>query len=231
MEEGRVRCRKCQTWIILSDKQTYSAGKWVKHKSRCSDIVYVLLSSLCSCPFTYSFIGQAIASQRLRGNSLLSMIRKPNLSMRTKLNVHSVARMLHSKGKAITILQTGMRTRRNVPSELSPALYILLANHFFGDRRPKHGAEASILSLSPIKLHDPHLLPQKIPLSLQNLVLPVAHKASNVIVRNLKRLSKIPRDPVSAQEPNQMCHLRKQPVLLGCYYFRSSLLLEASGRV
>ena len=39
MEEGRVRCRKCQTWIILSDKQTYSTGKWVKHKSGCSDIV------------------------------------------------------------------------------------------------------------------------------------------------------------------------------------------------
>jgi hypothetical protein len=41
VEEGRVRCRKCQTWIILSDKQTYSTGKWVKHKSRCSDIVCV----------------------------------------------------------------------------------------------------------------------------------------------------------------------------------------------
>jgi len=39
VEEGRVRCRKCQTWVILSDKQTYSTGKWVKHKSRCSDIV------------------------------------------------------------------------------------------------------------------------------------------------------------------------------------------------
>ena len=39
VEEGRVRCRKCQTWIILSDKQPYSTGKWVKHKSGCSDIV------------------------------------------------------------------------------------------------------------------------------------------------------------------------------------------------
>jgi len=39
VEEGRVRCRKCQTWIILSDKQTYSTGKWVKHKSGCSDIL------------------------------------------------------------------------------------------------------------------------------------------------------------------------------------------------
>jgi len=39
VEEGRVRCRKCQTWIILSDKQTYSTGKWVKHKAGCSDIV------------------------------------------------------------------------------------------------------------------------------------------------------------------------------------------------
>ena len=37
VEEGRVLCRKCQTWIILSDKQTYSTGKWVKHKSGCSD--------------------------------------------------------------------------------------------------------------------------------------------------------------------------------------------------
>ena len=41
VEEGRVRCRKCQTWIILSDKQTYSTGKWVKHKSGCSDIMCV----------------------------------------------------------------------------------------------------------------------------------------------------------------------------------------------
>jgi len=41
VEEGRVRCRKCQTWIILSDKQAFSTGKWVKHKSRCSDIVYI----------------------------------------------------------------------------------------------------------------------------------------------------------------------------------------------
>jgi len=39
VEEGRVRCRKCQTWIILSDKQAFSTGNWVKHKSRCSDIV------------------------------------------------------------------------------------------------------------------------------------------------------------------------------------------------
>jgi len=39
VEEGRVRCRKCQTWVILSDKKIYSTGKWVKHKSRCSDIV------------------------------------------------------------------------------------------------------------------------------------------------------------------------------------------------
>jgi len=39
VEEGRVRCRKCQTWIILSDRQTYSTGKWVKHKSGCSDIL------------------------------------------------------------------------------------------------------------------------------------------------------------------------------------------------
>ncbi|KAF8817401.1 hypothetical protein BYT27DRAFT_7247288 [Phlegmacium glaucopus] len=39
VEQGRVRCRKCQTWIILSDKQAFSTGKWVKHKSRCSDIV------------------------------------------------------------------------------------------------------------------------------------------------------------------------------------------------
>lgn len=41
VEEGRVRCRKCQTWIVLSDKQAFSTGKWVKHKLRCSDIVYV----------------------------------------------------------------------------------------------------------------------------------------------------------------------------------------------
>jgi hypothetical protein len=41
VEEGRVRCRKCQTWIILSDKQAYSTGKWVKHKSGCSDTVCV----------------------------------------------------------------------------------------------------------------------------------------------------------------------------------------------
>lgn len=39
VEEGRVYCRKCQKWIILSDKQAFSTGKWVKHKSRCSDIV------------------------------------------------------------------------------------------------------------------------------------------------------------------------------------------------
>lgn len=39
MEKGRVLCRKCQTWIILSDKQTYLTGKWVKHKLGCSDVV------------------------------------------------------------------------------------------------------------------------------------------------------------------------------------------------
>jgi len=37
VEEGRVRCRKCQTWIILSDKQVFSTGQWVKHKLSCSD--------------------------------------------------------------------------------------------------------------------------------------------------------------------------------------------------
>ena len=55
VEEGRVRCRKCQTWIILSDKQTYSTGKWVKHKSGCSDILCVYSIYRISCSF-YSFI-------------------------------------------------------------------------------------------------------------------------------------------------------------------------------
>jgi DNA-directed RNA polymerase subunit RPC12/RpoP len=53
VEEGRVRCRKCQTWIILSNKQTYSTGKWVKHKSGCSDILCVLLIFLVH--FAHSF--------------------------------------------------------------------------------------------------------------------------------------------------------------------------------
>lgn len=103
VEEGRVRCRKCQTWIVLSGKQAYSTGQWVKHKSRCSDVVYVYLVYCVSCSFTHSLIGQAIALQRLGGNYLLSMIPKPNRSMRAELNAHSVARILHSKGKVITI--------------------------------------------------------------------------------------------------------------------------------
>ena len=166
------------------------------------------------------------------------MIPKSNRSMRAESNALSVARMLHFKGKAITISQTGMNTRHNAPSELfppSPAACILLADYDLEDRCPEHGAEVSILSLFPTNFHAPLLLllPRKTPSSHLNPVLPaaVAHKATNVIARNLKRLLKISRDPLSDQELNHTCHLRKQPVPLGCYYFRSSLLLEASGRV
>lgn len=187
-----------------------------------------LLNLLCSCSFTCPLIGQAIALQRLRENCLLSMIPKSNRLMRAEFNVHSVAQLWHSKRKAITISQTGMNTKRNAPSELSPAPSILLADYDLGDL-----CQVSILSLFLASFRELllPLLPQKTPLSLQNLFLRVAHKASNVIARNLKRLLNIPKDPPSAQELNHTCRLRKQPLLLGCYYFRSSLLLEASGRV
>jgi hypothetical protein len=83
-----------------------------------------LLNLLCSCSFTRSLIGQAIASQRPRENCLLSMTPKPNHSIRAEFNAHCVVQMWHSKGKAITISQTGMNTKRNAPSELSPAFIV-----------------------------------------------------------------------------------------------------------
>ena len=87
-----------------------------------------LLNLLCSCSFTHLLIGQAAALQRLRENCLLSMIPKPNRSIRAVFNAQSVVQMWYSKGKAITISQTGMNTKRNAPSELSPAPYILFAD-------------------------------------------------------------------------------------------------------
>ena len=86
-----------------------------------------LFNILCSCSLTHLLIGQAIASQQLRENCLLSMILKPNRSMRAVFNAHSVVQMWYSKGKAITISQTGMNTKRNAPSEIiPPAPYKLL---------------------------------------------------------------------------------------------------------